>query len=263
MSAQAQALDPRDAFSESLKGPFVRSLLLHIVVLFGMTGAAWFTEPTERFGSPDAGGTAVGIESVESVPIPSRGRPNPVANDSKSVLPPDPAPPQPKPQEEKPPEDAVALNIKQPAPQPQPQAPKQRFKSFKELDNQLTSKTAPALSSQMFSQSAGSGQIGTGMNTTLGTRFGAYAQQIRELVSRAWRTNDVDPAIREGPVVIATFELMRDGTARNLRLLQRSGITTLDVSVQRAIQDASPFPPLPVGYEKDSATVEFQFELRR
>lgn len=56
---------------------------------------------------------------------------------------------------------------------------------------------------------------------------------------------------------------MRDGSVRNVSLLQTSGISTLDYSVQRAISDASPFPPIPPGFDKDHMRVEFTFELKR
>jgi TonB family protein len=64
-------------------------------------------------------------------------------------------------------------------------------------------------------------------------------------------------------VVIADFDLMRDGSIRNLRLLQSSGISSLDFSVQRAIQDSSPLPPIPAGFPRSYASVEFWFELKR
>ena len=73
----------------------------------------------------------------------------------------------------------------------------------------------------------------------------------------------MDARIQTGPTVIATFELMRDGSVRNVQLLQTSNIPSLDSSVKRAILDASPFPPIPAGFERDSAKVEFWFELKR
>jgi len=75
--------------------------------------------------------------------------------------------------------------------------------------------------------------------------------------------NEVDASLRTAPVVIATFDLMRDGSTRNVKILQRSGNLSLDNSVQRAILDASPFPPIPAGFEHDFARVEFWFELKR
>ena len=115
----------------------------------------------------------------------------------------------------------------------------------------------------MFSGVTGSGQIGINANTTLGTRFPAYAGQIRQLVQQNWRTADVDPSIKTAPRVTAVFTLMRDGTTRNIHLTQQSRIPTLDFSVQRAIQAATPFPPIPAEFEKDSIEVEFAFDLKR
>jgi protein TonB len=60
-----------------------------------------------------------------------------------------------------------------------------------------------------------------------------------------------------------TFEIVRDGSVRNVRLLQRSGNLALDNSAQRAILQAGPFPQLPADYNRDSASVEFWFQLKR
>jgi TonB family protein len=62
---------------------------------------------------------------------------------------------------------------------------------------------------------------------------------------------------------VATFDILQDGSVRGFSLLQRSGISSLDYSVQRAIQEASPFPPLPPGFDRSSAKVELWFELKR
>jgi TonB family protein len=141
---------------------------------------------------------------------------------------------------------------------------RQRFRPFKELDNnQVFSKQAPQVSNPLFAATPGTGRVGPGVNTTLGTRFAGYSQQIQQLIAQKWRTNDVDARIQSAPEVIATFDLMRDGSVRNLQILQRSGIQPLDYSVQRAIMEASPFPPIPPGFDRSSAKVEFWFELKR
>jgi TonB family protein len=63
--------------------------------------------------------------------------------------------------------------------------------------------------------------------------------------------------------VIVTFEILRNGSIRTAQFLQRSGNPTLDYSAMRAIQESAPFPELPAGFEHNSATVEFWFELKR
>jgi outer membrane biosynthesis protein TonB len=37
----------------------------------------------------------------------------------------------------------------------------------------------------------------------------------------------------------------------------------MDTSAVRAIEEASPFPPLPEAFERNVANVEFKFRLRR
>lgn len=103
--------------------------------------------------------------------------------------------------------------------------------------------------------------MGTG--SPFGGRYGYYEQILRDRVAKKWRTDDVDPRLQTAPLVIVTFEILRSGSIRNMRFLQRSGYPTLDYSAQRAIAEASPFPPLPAGFERDSAIIEFWFELKR
>jgi TonB family protein len=66
-------------------------------------------------------------------------------------------------------------------------------------------------------------------------------------------------------MVAVTFVIERDGSvpAGSVRIAQRSGISALDYSAQRAILDAAPFPPLPTQCIQGDAHVEFDFELRR
>lgn len=253
-----------DDAQDKIGSAFTRSLVLHVVLVGGLAGYAWWFGKGEAFGDPNAGGATVGIEAVASIPLPSRGPQNPVANDSEIEAPQEQPPdkvdkPQPKQPE---PDDAVSLLPKQKQTK-QPLVMKPRLKSFDEVaSNQLTTKSSQAVSSTMFSAAAGSGQIGVGISTTLGTRFGAYAAQIQEITRTKWRVQDVDRSVKNGPPVTVQFNLQRDGKATNVRLIRRSGIPSLDLSVQSAVEEAT-YPPLPAEYDKSSATVEFTFELKR
>jgi protein TonB len=109
----------------------------------------------------------------------------------------------------------------------------------------------------------GSGGVGFGTGSVFGRRFGNYASVLRDAVARRWNTADVDPRIRSANQVIVTFTILRSGQVRSVRTVQRSGIPLLDTSCERAIYDASPFPPLPAEYEGSEANIEFVFELRR
>ena len=261
MTQHADILDTR----ESIRGAFAGAVALHLTLIAAAVISAWLAAHTDSFGAKDAGGGAVGIEAVNSIPIPHHGMQNPLANDTQSETPQTPVKqPVERRKAEKPPKDAIPLkmkNFKKPA---KVASERQRYRPFDQLEeNQLTSSQAPQVSSKLYSAQPGSGRVGTGANTTLGTRCAGYAAQIQQLVAQHWRTGDVDPRLQTAPVVIATYELMGDGSVRDVRLLQTSGISTLDYSVQRAIADASPFPPIPPSCGKDSAKVEFTFELKR
>lgn len=261
MTQHADILDQH----ESMRGAFAGAIALHLAIILGLASYGWMAAHTESFGEKNAGGGAVGVEAVDKIPLPHQGPQNPLANDTQSQVPQTPAKPLERVKAEQPPPDAVRLKSRTAKKTPAEKASeRQRFRPFNELDqNQLTSKQAPAVSNPLYTAQSGAGRVGTGANTTLGDRFAGYAAQIRELVAQKWRTGDVDQHIQNPPTVIATFDLMRDGSTRNVRLLQRSGIPSLDFSVERAILEASPFPPIPAVFEKDYAKVEFIFELKR
>lgn len=237
---------------------------LHLSVFAALGLYTWMGSHTESFGSKDAGGGSIGIQAVDAIPLQHAGMTNPVANDTESQVPQEITKPQVRAKKEVVSKDAIPLKTREKKRLADVASERQKFRPFKEIDqNQVYAKQAPQVSSPLFTAKPGSGRIGTGASSPLGTRFGAYAQQIQELISQKWRTGDVDASLQTAPTVIATFELLRDGSIKNLVILQKSGNYSLDNSVQRAVLEASPFPPLPPGYEKDSAKVEFWFELKR
>jgi len=249
---------------EPLNHSFVAALTLHVTLVAGLGIYSWVSTHHESFGAQNAGGGAIGIEAVKSIPLLHSGAQNPVANDTESQVPQQPAKPIEREKEEKVSPNAVALKMKKKRLPAYVASERQKFRPFDQIDqNQVFAKEAPQVSNPLFSALPGSGRIGTGANTTLGTRFAGYAQQIQQLVAQKWHTGDVAATVQTAPVVIASFDLMRDGSIRNPRIIQRSGISALDYSAQRAILEASPFPPIPPGFDKDSAHVEFTFELKR
>ncbi len=256
----ADILDQHEPMSRA----FAAALGLHVTLLVAAGIYGWVSTHRDSFGAPDAGGGAIGVEAVTSIPIPRSGAPNPVANDTDSQVPQQPAKPVEQAKREKVSPDAVALKFKEKKRPSDVASERQKFRPFKDVDqNQVFAKQAPQVSNPLFSAMPGSGRIGTGANTTLGTRFAGYSQQIQQLIAQKWRTGDVDARVQTAPTVIATFVLHRDGSITNPKILQPSGISTLDFSVQRAILEASPFPPIPPGFDRDSANVEFWFELKR
>ena len=110
---------------------------------------------------------------------------------------------------------------------------------------------------------AGGGGVGIGNNSPFGTQFGEDANILRSRVGQAWHTGEL--RISSANPVVVTFTIMRDGSVpeKSVQVKGRSGNAALDISAQRAILDAQPFPPLPSGFTRSSADVEFTFDYLR
>ena len=136
MTQHADILDQQD----SMLGPFFFAVGLHVTVVTAIA-IYGLASSSESFGAKDAGGGAIGIEAVESIPLQH------------------PAKPVERQKEEKPPPDAIALKSrKAKKPLAQVASERQRFRPFKEIEpNQVFSPQAPAVSNPMFSAMPGSG----------------------------------------------------------------------------------------------------------
>lgn len=247
---------------ESLRKPFLQSAIFHVALFASLAISTYsFQKNRVSFGSPMVkGGDAVPVTAVRTIPLPSRtGRVSPVVNDSESMVP-TPPKPQEKKQAKAPEPDAIPLKHRMAEKQPKPMAP--RYHPREPLPfNQIESNVPPAVSTPLF-QKIGSGNIGVGENTVLGTRFGAYADLVIKRVAEKWNTSGLS-GLHTAPIVIVNFDIMRDGSVRNPQVVQRSGNSTLDYSTLRAVMDAGPFPPLPPGYDRPDANVELKFQLQR
>ena len=245
---------------ESLRGPFVQSMALHVAVAgLLVLSTISFQSKREVFGGPTHAGDAVAVNAVKSIPLPSHsGRVNPVANDTESQVP-QAAKPEPKKRVKVPDEKAIPLKSRTAQKQPKQQA-QQRYRPEPLRPNQVTAAEAPAARSPIF-QKPGGGAVGLGQNNTLGSRFGAYADLVAQRVTEKWQNSAL--AGQSAPVAIITFDIQRDGSVKNAKVAQPSGNSTLDYSALRAVMDASPFPPLPSGFDRNQANVELQFQLKR
>jgi protein TonB len=246
---------------ELLGAAFVQSVLLHAAVAGALIlSSISFQHSRQVWGSANtAAGTAVAINSVKTIPLPSRaGKINPVANDTESQVPQAPKP-EPKKQVKVPDEDAVPIKSRLAQKQPKPEAP-QRFHAATPPPNQVFSHEAPAAVSPMF-EKPGSGGAGVGVNNAFGNQFGAYADLVVQRITNKWQTTGL--AGLRVPMAVITFQISRDGSVKNAQIAQRSGNSTLDYSALRAVMDAGPFPPLPSNYSGSQADVELRFQLQQ
>jgi protein TonB len=264
MSGHADILDER----ESLRFPLVGSVVLHVGVVGSLIFFAWWNNRGRvHFGDPNAMGGAVGITPVSSIPLPHRtGRTNPVANDTESQVPSKPKPDEkravPKPQP-----DAIPLPSKTAPPKRVAEqiARNQRFRPVDaDRPNQVYSTTGAAVSSPIYGGAAGVGGTGLG-NSVFGQRLGWYAQLLTQTLSNKWsiETGKLPVGATISRRAMLSFDIQRDGSIQNVRVLESSGNPQVDFAAQRAVLTASPVRRLPEDFERNTANVEFWFQLQR
>jgi protein TonB len=264
MSTHADILDS----AESLRRPLIGSLSLHVgIIAFLIAFNWWEYRGAVRFGDPNSLGGSVGITPVSTIPLPNRsGMTNPVANDTESHV-----PAQPKPEEKrrvrKEEPEAIPLHSKKSSPKKLSElaARNQRFRPLdSDRPNQMYSSTGAAVSSPMYGGAAGIGGTGLG-NSVFGERLGWYAQLLQQALANKWgvETARIGPGTMSSRRVTLTFDILRDGTIQNVRVLESSGNPEIDFAAQRAVASASPVRRLPEEFERNVAKVECWFQLQR
>lgn len=95
------------------------------------------------------------------------------------------------------------------------------------------------------------------------SRYGYYVESVKRRIQSNWLQNTIDPAVRQAHVAhaVAEFSIYRDGTVKDIRIVQSSGNASMDNSSLRALLSSSPMPPLPPDYGKSYVTVTFDFDL--
>ena len=260
MSPHVDILDQ----SERLAPSFLGSLVFHGLLFATMLGVGWVqSRNTISMGDPNGGRMgAVAVTPVSSIALPSHaGVKNPVATDTESAVPVPLAKSKPTPKVEAPDPKAIPIPSRTAKSRPSPAAalPDKWRASQKDLPNQLYSTAGTRVATRDYAV-AGGGGVGVGNNSPFGNQFGAYADLLRNRVAQYWKTTDI--RANHAPVVGVTFTLRRDGSVTGIHITQRSGISALDNSAQRAVMDAAPFPQLPPQFPKNEAEIEFLFQLK-
>jgi TonB family protein len=258
MAHTADILDRRDP----LATPFLVSVLVHgclVATLF--VGWYWMNRSREVLGDTHpSGGPAYAVSSVTKIPIPQPDAPqNPVAADTKTLAPPQPAKEEAAKQEPPPDRNAFEIpdRLKKEAP-----TPDRRQKYLPQAaPNQVYSQSRSALSNPMYAPQSGSGQVGIGPNSPLGNRLGWYAELVRQRIAQQWQTNGLDARSQPSPAIVS-FTIMRDGSIRDIRIFQSSGNPNIDTTAQRAVYQANPLPGLPPQITENYISAQFTFNLR-
>lgn len=261
---QAVPLAPHDIPPDPMGRAFFGSLVTHgVIAALLVTSGLWHFSAT-NLGSQTPSTGSVGVELVKTIPIPRKeAPPNPLANDTKSVVPEAPAPAvKLQKQVKEQPKDAIPIPDKVQKPKklsPQQQVtslfrPPEAYKS-----NQVYSSVPQAMSSPMYGIQ-GSNGIDFGPNAVFGERFAAYANLLRDRISQHWNRAGLRPSSER---CVITFTVARDGTVSNVQVSRPSRDYLLDTSARRAIIDSNPLSPLPQQFEHNEATIEIGFQIQQ
>jgi periplasmic protein TonB len=261
LDIQSEAIDILDE-RDPIGPAFIGSVLFHGgVVALLVFGWFWMNRARETLGEPNsAGGAAYAVSAVSKIPItPSDAPQNPVAADTKSTLPVAPAKQNVEKETPVPDKNAVEIpdKLRKQAPLPTHQ---QQYRQ-PAPKNQVFSRNQTAVSSPLYGAPSGAGQVGIGPNSPLGTRLGWYAEIVRQRIAEQWQTNGLDARSQASPAIVS-FTILRDGSIRDVRVIQSSGNPNIDNTAARAVYQANRLPPLPPQISENSITAQFTFNLR-
>jgi protein TonB len=93
-----------------------------------------------------------------------------------------------------------------------------------------------------------------------GTQLAWYRAAVVASLQSRWIRPVLD-GVRGTLSVTVTFDVDRDGTVRNVKVDASSGIPSLDRSAIRAVEEASPLPPLPSGWGQPPFAARFEFRF--
>jgi protein TonB len=250
---------------DTLKGGLSFSLIFHAAIAALLVGSVIFQHTGDSWGGPGGAITVGVVGSVPAVPMP---RPetettNRVVDESKGLYKAETPPP--------PPVDATPIPKFE-----KNKPPKYISKPSKVLENPVKPPPnavpyggggTPAVPYSSFALGAGTTQAGMSFNGAgggnFGDRFSWYVEAVQRKVSSNWLQSTVDPRISFAPRLVATFDILRDGSVANIQITKSSGNPSVDTSAVRAIRDAAPMDRLPPGYAGSQVSVEFWFDFKR
>ena len=255
--------------------PLVLSLVFHAFLGVAIFALGFVLEPSGRSDWGNNPGDAVVATLVSGAPIPlpkpDAQTENIVANESKGVTEtvPQPKPaetvpektPQPKPVET---EDGVTIPGKvtkpltKPVTKPLPTMANVRPHPLPTPTTAVPYGEGGPVSGPYSSFSAPNTRGGfSAQNSDFGGKYGWYVDTVKRTVQNNWLTYEIDPHINAPHRAYIDFDIMKDGTPSNIRLVQSSGVPTLDQSALRAVQRVDRFGALPEGSRQ---TFEFWFD---
>ncbi|TFG80581.1 MAG: TonB C-terminal domain-containing protein [Chrysiogenales bacterium] len=90
-----------------------------------------------------------------------------------------------------------------------------------------------------------------------------YIDLLRNRISSSWYSSLVAPGLKGKHITGVYFIVRRNGEISDLRVERPSGVSSLDLSARRAIENAAPFAPLPNDFSSQYLVVHFEFEWEK
>ncbi|MFZ0430233.1 MAG: energy transducer TonB [Acidobacteriota bacterium] len=245
----------------------VYSVLLHVGILLAFTvglGLLPAARPIEIGLGPGGGQgdfVSVGL-SADTGGGAGMYKP-PVTNRAESAPPPQPKKSEPVTEETQVPPEVFTQTKPKPKPkEPEPprRPPPKKPEPPKERAGLIPRESDPGKGTPGGAAGSGGGfgpgrgvQVGSGSGET-GTIDSWYIRQVEQRVGKNWLQTSLGSLQRVEAV--ATFLVQPDGQIAEIQLERRSGVSSVDLAVMRAIQASNPLPPLP--YELRSRSVRFK-----
>ncbi|MCL2390209.1 MAG: TonB family protein [Endomicrobia bacterium] len=235
---------------------FAVSIALHITILF----AASYSNLKKKIKF-----VSVPIEVSFYTPAPTRSNPPQVVEQKETIK-------QQEIKEEQKPinKEDVVVKKKEPVkekPKPKPQVkkakpeekPKEKVKEEVkpvETNNEVET-IQPAQNAEPIRETAGSQYESLSFDSQ-NFKYPFYANTIIRKIRTYWQWVESYGRLR----AVIYFRILKDGSVTDITVKESSGDLSFDRNAERAVQLASPFAPLPDGYEGDSLGVHFEFKYR-
>ena len=247
---------------EPWKGPITASIAFHgAIVGLILAYGAWIGLSRNEWGTGDTvTGEAISATLVggSAIPLP-RERPteNIVSSESSAPAHSEPKEVAPVKQEAIPIPETTKIKPKE---RPQ-QTPEKRPQPVQQPENRLAYGTGGQVNQNFttFTSSLGVGAVAITSGGDFGSRYAYYVQIVTKILSQNWLKYEVDPHAMPNATVSIAFDITRSGEPTNVRILQSSGVPSLDTSAVRTLQRIDTFGPLPSDYRGSSVAAEYEF----
>ena len=217
------------------------SLTLHAALIGGLLfGPGLFAERTYLERQPLE---IVRLPNLRPEPIPP---PPPVEEPA-----PEPEPePEPEPTPEEPPPDVPSLAEEEPEPEPEPEPPPPEPEPEPEPRPRLERPFRPARAVDDALAGSDDAEAPLVGYDSEDFTYAYYTSRLVAAIKARWTRPPID-----GVEAVVFFRIASDGTVSGLELVQSSGVRRFDSAGLRAIELASPVPPLPRSFRKPSLGV--------